>query len=261
MLVAPAEMASTVAVTVAEAAAAAADLPWYKSARGLMILGNVTYLLQLGGFLMTDQLAMRSFLVGGSGVFVVYALLQPTRLLIPAAWEFTFASIHACMIYKLLATPSVSLSKEELRLYGMVFQRHDLEIEEFRQLAAVGSFETLPDKHRLTTAGEAVDKVYVVVRGSVAAETEGGAVAIPPGHYVGEVSFIQSYTDAKKLGPDETAPAHVASTTCTAVGETQVFVWKQDDLRKYLADDHDGATAKIIRTIFSDVLEKFHIGQ
>ena len=74
---------------------------------------------------------MRSFLVGGSGVFVLYALLQPTRLVIPAIWEGTFASIHAYMIYKILGQAKVSLTKDELRLYGMVFQRHDLEIEEF----------------------------------------------------------------------------------------------------------------------------------
>ena len=35
------------------AKAAATDVPWYQSEKGLMVLGNVTYLLQLGGFLMT----------------------------------------------------------------------------------------------------------------------------------------------------------------------------------------------------------------
>ena len=83
------------AADAAKPAAEAAAEPWYRSAKGLMVLGNVTYLLQLGGFLMTEQLLMRSFLVGGSGVFVIYALLQPTRLWVPAMWEATFASIHA----------------------------------------------------------------------------------------------------------------------------------------------------------------------
>lgn len=186
------------------------------------------------------------------------------------------------MICKILNTPKVQLTKEELRLYGMVFQRMDLEVDEFHDLVAVGEWMTLPDKTELTRAGEPVDAVYVVVRGAVVAETpKDGDVAIPPGHYVGEartarvllfflaaratglyaqVSFIQSYSDAKKK-PGEVPPVHDASATCTAVGEIQVFAWKQADLHKYLKDDHNGATAKIIRTIFSDVLEKFHIGQ
>ena len=60
--------------------------------------------------------------------------MQPQKLWVPALWEGTFASIHAYMIYNILRQDKVALTKDELRLYGMVFQRHDLEVEEFQAL-------------------------------------------------------------------------------------------------------------------------------
>ena len=237
-------------------AASEAGLPWYQTEKGRTILGNFSYVLQLGGFLMIDPLLMRSFLVGGSSSFVLYALVQPQKLWVPALWEGTFASIHAYMIYGILNTQKVALTKDELRLYGMVFQHHDLEVEEFQSLLEIGSFKTLPPGQDLTTAGTPVENVYVIVRGDVTAHAKGGDVPLSPGKYVGEVSLLKVYADAKKGGDAKAAAAPLASATCTCQSETHVFVWNQDALLKFLK--HDERSAKVLKSIFADVLTKYH---
>lgn len=127
----------------------------------------------------------------------------------------------------------------------------------FQSLLKIGEWKTLDDGAKLTTAGEAVQNVYVVVRGTVTAETKDGPVALPAGKYVGEVSLLKVYSDATKKDEKATpAPQPLASATCKADGETQVFVWSQESLLDFLKSDP--ASAKVIRTIFSDVLEKFH---
>ena len=170
----------------------------YQTPTGQMLLGNFSYVLQLGGFLMTEPLLMRSFLVGGSSSFVVYALVQPQKLWVPALWEGTFASIHAYMIYNILRQDKVALTHDELRLYGMVFQRHDLEVEEFQALLKIGEWKTLTDKEELTRAGERVEKVSVVVRGNVVAHARDGDVALGEGKYVGEVSLLKVYASVPR---------------------------------------------------------------
>jgi hypothetical protein len=147
---------------------------------------------------MTEPLLMRSFLVGGSSSFVVYALVQPQKLWVPALWEGTFASIHAYMIYNILRQDKVALTKDELRLYGMVFQRHDLEVEEFQALLKIGEWKTLKDREELTRAGERVEKVSVVVRGNVVAHARDGDVALGEGKYVGEVSLLKVYASVPR---------------------------------------------------------------
>ena len=158
----------------------------------------------------------------------------------------------------------LTLTKDELRLYGMVFQHHDLEVEEFQSLLEIGSFKTLPPGQDLTTAGTPVENVYVIVRGDVTAHTKGGDVPLSPGKYVGEVSLLKVYADATLIlpllvaqtcGDAKAAAAPLASATCTCQSETHVFVWTQDALLKFLK--HDERSAKVLKSIFADVLTKY----
>ena len=97
------------------------------------------------------------------------------------------------VVGNILRQDKVALTHDELRLYGMVFQRHDLEVEEFQALLKIGEWKTLQDKEELTRAGERVEKVSVVVRGNVVAHARDGDVALGEGKYVGEVSLLKVY--------------------------------------------------------------------
>jgi hypothetical protein len=229
---------------------------WLKTTTGLMVLGNVTYCLQLGGFLCTDPLMMRSFLVGGSSVFVVYALIQPTALLIPALWEGAFASIHAVMIYRLLSTDKVTLSVDELKVYGMVFQRHQLEVGDFTNLMKRGEWVTLKAGDKLTELEKPVDAVWIIVDGNVKVvgddehQSASDEIVLNPGQFVGEVSLLRDY---EHKGAEPTK----ASATCVCANDVKCFRWARKDLFDFLETDESGR--KVVETLFADVVDKFAV--
>merc|ERR1719174_3099707 len=97
-------------------------------------MANFSYCLQLAGFVAAEALFMRSFLIGGSMSFVMYALLQPKKLIIPAMWETTFASIHAYKIYEILNGDRIVLTSDELKLYALLFRHDELDPVAFRRL-------------------------------------------------------------------------------------------------------------------------------
>jgi hypothetical protein len=238
-----------------------ANMPWYQTERAKFLIGNFSYCLQLAGFVCADQLAMRSFLIGGSSSFIVYALVQPQKMWVPALWEGAFASIHAMMIYKILHTEKITLTTDELRFYGMVFQKHQLELKEFQDLLKLGDWQTFKGGEELTRVGQIVDRVFFITRGKIEIPTKDVTPIVrAEGHFVGEVSLLKDFTDHVNAHEDmETMQrTHAkASGTCVCQGEVQCFVWSHDTLLNYLQHpETNPASAKVLLALFGDVLQK-----
>ena len=226
---------------------------WLKTTTGLKVLGNITYTLQLGGFLCQDPLMMRSFLVGGSSVFVVYALIQPTALVVPALWEGAFAAIHVYNIYRLLNTENVTLTPAELKMYGMVFQRHALEVDEFQGLMKRGEWIDMKDGDKLTTYNQLNEWVWIIVKGDVVVSANDASnnkndIKLKEGQFVGEVSLLK---DFQNKGHEPTT----ASATCLCKGDVKCFRWSRKDLFDYLETSE--SSKKVVQSLFADVVDKF----
>ena len=195
---------------------------------------------------------MRMFLVSGSAVFVVYALIQPAALIVPALWETAFASIHAYMIYKLMSGDHITLRPNDLKLYGMVFQKSNLEIEEFQHLLSIGKWLDIKDGGHLTEAGKVNEHVYIIAEGVVGVvdDDPNTEVKLHAGQFVGEVTLLNDYQTH-----GHRASTTAASATCIAHGDVKVFVWKKQALLEFLETDE--SAQKVVQSLLMNVVEKF----
>lgn len=202
---------------------------------------------------------MRSFLIGGSLSFVCYALVQPKKLWIPAIWESTFASIHCYKIYEFLSGDRISLSPDEMRLYGLMFGHHHLDPHAFKRLLDIGTWVNHNPEETLTTEGQHVSKVRFLVSGEVTVYIGGERVARmnTPGHFVGEMAlmekFIHLHDDGEESGATDWA---VASATIRSTTDLVCFEWATEELLEYL--DKDQASGALVKAFFEDVMTKMH---
>lgn len=228
-------------------------LQWLKefvnSDRGQMVLGNFSYCLQFAGFICTDILPMRSFLIGGSMSFVVYALVQPKRLYIPAVWESTFASIHCVKIYQLLSGDTIVLSPEEMRLYALLFENAELDPKAFQRVVSLGQWRTYDPGAVLTKEGEPVSHVRVLSKGTVVVHAKRRELrSLGKGQFVGEQAVLRSHLQGTE--------ANVAVATRECETEVICYEWPMEELLKFMEADSAGGV--LMKRFFVDVLDKLH---
>lgn len=182
--------------------------------------------------------------------FVVYALLQPKKLIIPAMWETTFASIHAYKIYEILNGDRIVLTSDELKLYALLFRHDELDPVAFRRLVDLGQWATHNKGKVLTTQGEDVEKVSVLFKGSVCVEIGGKRIFTidKQGGFVGEQALGRLITT-----DNEDAGKSTATRTCESE-EMVCFEWPMDKLKQFA--ELDPAGGALIKTFFRGVLQK-----
>lgn len=222
-----------------------------QSELGQTVIGNFSYCLQLAGFVCSEMLMMRSFLVGGSASFVVYALIQPKKLWVPAMWESTFASIHMFKIYQILSAEKVVLSPDEVRLYGLLFKEGDLDPTAFHHLVTLGDWATYPAGTVFTTQNEKVEHVRLLFQGSVAVKVDEEVISSLslPGQFIGEQALVRIHSHVTS---EEEAAKATATRTCESA--TVVFEWPMDKLLDFMEnDEHSGV---LLKAFFKDVLAK-----
>lgn len=223
------------------------------------MLGNFSYCLQFAGFIAAEALMMRSCLIGGSLSFVVYALVQPKKLWIPAIWESTFASIHTYKIYELMCGDKISLSADEMRLYGLMFGHHHLDPHAFKRLVDIGQWVNHKPGEVLTTEGQHVSKVRLLVSGDVTIHIDNELVykMDTPGHFIGEMALMEKFIH---LHDDDEGSAsgdyNKASATARTTSDIVCFEWATDELLDYLDKDQDSGA--LIKAFFEDVMVKIH---
>jgi len=182
--------------------------------------------------------------------FVCYALVQPKKLLIPALWETTFATIHTYKIYEILNGDRCVLTPDELRLYALLFRHDELEPSAFHRLVELGKKETYQKGKVLTTEGEHVDHVRVLISGSVSIAMEGKRIreVDKPGTFIGEQALSKII-----IAHDENVGMSTTTRTCDS--EKMVcFEWPMEKLKDFVEKDEAGG--ELLKTFFSGVLEK-----
>lgn len=221
------------------------------------MLGNFSYCLQFAGFIATEALMMRGLLMGGSMSFVLYALVQPKKLWIPAIWESTFASIHAYKIYEIMKGDRIDLSPDEMRLYALLFGHHQLDPHAFKRLVDLGKWGTHEPGEVLTAEGKHVSKVRLLVSGGASVIINGETVCQlnTPGNFIGEMALMQNFIH---LHDEDEATAKtdwaIASATVKSANDLVCFEWNTDELLEYLDKDEDSGV--LVKTFFEDVMVK-----
>jgi hypothetical protein len=185
----------------------------------MIVLIHIANVLYLVSYLVKDILWLRLLTVVAGLFLLAFYILQPVPLWPAIGWNTLFLLINARQIHLLLLERRpVALPPDALRLHRLAFR--SLTPREFANLLRVGAWQDIPAGERFVRRGEALDRVMIIVEGRVQVETPGELVALGPGRFVGEMSYI-------------TGKAPQADVV--AAEATRIVSWPQGELRAFLA--------------------------
>lgn len=173
----------------------------------------------LSGFLFRDQIALRSLVIVGNLVYVVYFYVVVDHPLWGGIfWSVVGIAVNAVMIARIMADRSA---------FGLALRDRDLHARlgtltpgEFRRLMKVGAWRTADAPTLLSGEGEPLPALAYVIEGTITVEKGGhGARIVAAPAFVGEVAFV---TD------------HPASATVTVAPGARYVSWDMAALRKLL---------------------------
>jgi CRP-like cAMP-binding protein len=181
----------------------------------LIHIANVLYLLS---YLVKDILWLRLLTVVAGIVLLAFYVFQPVPLWPAIGWNTLFLLINARQIHLLLLERRpVALPPDALRLHRLAFR--SLTPREFSNLLAVGAWENISAGERFVRRGEPLERVMIIVEGQVHVETPAGMVALGPGRFVGEMSYITGQAPQADV---------------VAAEATRIVAWPQSELRTFL---------------------------
>lgn len=137
-------------------------LTWLQANIPIVVLnfGSVCTLL---AFTRSDILELRSLSVTGNLCFITYTLRQKIILWPNIFWSSLFATVNGYKIYKILEerTASVSMTKEEEKIYVDFFMSHGITPKQFEKIQQRAEIVKLEKGELLVRKGDRPDKVYV----------------------------------------------------------------------------------------------------
>jgi hypothetical protein len=208
----------------------------------MVILIHAANVLYLGSYLVKDILWLRALTVIAGLTLVGYYLLLPMPLWVAVAWNFVFLTINTWQIRALLLERRpVRLEPEQLRLYQLAFR--SLLPREFAKLLALAHWSDARQGERIVTRGEPLDRMMVIASGRVRVElTDGPALDLRPGCFVGEMSFITG---------------NRPNADVIACEPTRIASWSQKELRTLLEGSVE-LRAAVQKVIGDDLVAKLH---
>lgn len=216
---------------------------------------NVGNLIAVVGMCQTDILLLRACMMGASTCGIVFNLMQPKPLWVPASWGLFFITGHCMMIGLLLRERSaVFLSSDELDAYEEGFQRHGFTPRQFKKLLDASRWERHPPKTKLAEEGRPMESVYYFHRGS--------AQVLVHDQVVGEVSSKARFLGKLYFGPTaavEEAEKTSASqkegsstgmkrgwnVTAITTQQCEVLRWNIEELKQIMEDPNIQAAAAL----------------
>jgi Cyclic nucleotide-binding domain len=205
----------------------------------LPYLAGVGLGLMLIGFLFRNPLKLRSFVVLGSLVFMLYSFL-----LTPLPWWTAIMSavaIIAVNVFMIWQTTTdhrkFRLSAEEMMLFARL---PGLTPGQYKELLNISEWHSPKVSMQLTKLGSLPNALYYVLEGQVEVNRSGGRFSIGPHAFIGELAFLRA------------KPA--TATTFANVGSL-IVSWEHSALRA-LMKSNDGVRKSIDNLLSVDMAEK-----
>jgi hypothetical protein len=150
---------------------------------------HVAALLQLAGYLFRDQIIMRSLLIGGSCIYVLYYLLAPaTPLWGGMFWSLAFSAVNLTMVLLLARDRRIGpMSDEDSRLFALLA---GLSPGEFRRLRRMATRVETPGEQQITGEGQQLDQLYFLIEGQARVRKGTTELVVSGPVFVGEVAFL-----------------------------------------------------------------------
>lgn len=176
---------------------------------------HIGALLYLAGFLFHNQIVLRSLIILGDFVYVLYFYFAPDVPLWGGIfWSTMFTLANAVMIGLIVADRMhFRLDRNEKRLFELL---QDLTPGQFRQLLKAGQEETASSHLSITQEGKPLEELYFVLDRGITIEKKGSRAVIPSDTFIGEIALL--------LGQP-------ASATVTLEPGTPYFVWNTRKLK------------------------------
>mmetsp|Transcript_20664 Transcript_20664/g.42174 ORF Transcript_20664/g.42174 Transcript_20664/m.42174 type:complete len:469 (+) Transcript_20664:374-1780(+) len=186
---------------------------WFK-ANGAILILNFGSVCTLVGFTRQDILELRALSMTGSIASVLYfALSRPAFA--PMAWSSLFAATNAFKIARIIdeRKGNVVLSEHEEDIYEEHFLSHGVTPKQYAKLLQKAEVIDAKKGDKIVSAGERIDKVYLVVAGqtrasflgrrvTAASSAPGNQVALrggDAGAWIGETAFLDWYWNKEKV--------------------------------------------------------------
>lgn len=150
---------------------------------------HVAALLQLAGYFFRDQIIMRSLLIGGSCIYVLYYLLAPaTPLWGGMFWSLAFSAVNLTMVLLLVHDRRIgTMSDEDSRLFALLA---GLSPGEFRKLRRMAERVEVSAEQQITGEGQRLDHLYFLVQGTARVRKGASELVVRGPVFVGEVAFL-----------------------------------------------------------------------
>lgn len=150
---------------------------------------HVAALCYLSGFLFRDQVLLRSLIVVGDIIYILYFYYAPeTPLWGGILWSSLFVAVNLSMLWAILADRRhFKLTPDELRLFN---QLGPLTPGQFRKLLRLCTMVQADGRTELTRLGEQVDHLYYLTEGEAEIEVENGSRIRLSETFIGEIAFL-----------------------------------------------------------------------
>lgn len=182
------------------------------------ILVHLALLFYAAGFLIRDELWLRSLVLMGTLFYISYYY----HISDDPLWDAIFASgvlavINIVLIIVIIRERTVlAMSSHEAGLYDIF---STLTPGQFRKLLRNGHWRTATRPETLTEIGKPVDRLYYIVSGAIDLEKDAGSGSVGGEIFIGEIAFV--------LGTN-------ASATVTARPGTVYLEWEAVAIRRLM---------------------------
>lgn len=165
---------------------------------------HIAALFYLSGFLFRDQILLRSLIILGDVIYVLYFYYAPeTPLWGGIFWSSLFVVVNLWMLWSILADRRhYHLSPGQRRLFD---QLATLSPGQFRHLLRLGRIVEADGRTELTRKGDPVEKLYFLTEGEAEIELDGGRTIRLDQVFIGEIAFLTNQPASASVTIDKGA--------------------------------------------------------
>ncbi len=160
----------------------------------ILVSDNIVHvgaMLYLAGFLFRNQLILRTLIIVGDIVYLLYFYFAPDVPLWGGIfWSAMFMLVNAAMVAAILSDRMhFRLSRTEKRLFDLL---KELSPGQFRKLLTLAREQTAVSHLAITVEDKPLDELYFVLERPVEIEKKGKRAVIPSDTFIGEIAFLLS---------------------------------------------------------------------